>query len=87
MLCDIAGVHKSGYYAWKKRSPQRMKKQEKDDAFADLIRITCGKYLGKWGSQQVTMQISTPESPVNHKRIERVMREYGLFLYRRDCCS
>lgn len=84
MLCDIAGVHKSGYYAWKKRSPQRIKKQADDAALAELIRSVCGKYLGKWGSRQVTMQVSTLESPVNHKRVERVMREHGLLSKRRS---
>jgi len=61
-----------------------MKKQEEDASLAKLIRTVCGKYLGKWGSRQVTMQISTSGSPVNHKRIERVMREYGLLSKRRS---
>lgn len=51
---------------------------------AELIRTTSGKYLGKWGSRQITMQISRPEAPINHKRIERIMREYGLLSKRRS---
>jgi len=51
---------------------------------AATIRTTCGTYLGKWGSRQVTMQISTPKVPVNHKRIERVMRENDLLSKRRS---
>jgi putative transposase len=84
LLCTIARVHTSGYYAWKRRAPKRQEKQEEDAILADLIRTTCGKYLGKWGSRQVTMQISKSESPINHKRIERVMREYGLLSKRRS---
>ena len=83
-LCTIAGVHESGYYAWKKRRPQHLRKQEDDAVLVMLIRTTCGKYLGKWGSRQVTMQISTPEHPINHKRVERIMREYGLLSKRRS---
>lgn len=49
----------------------------------ELIRTTCKKYLGKWGSRQVTMQISTKEKPINHKRVERVMRENGILSKRR----
>lgn len=63
--------------------PARLKKQKDDEILVMGIRTTCGKYLGKWGSRQVTMQVSTPESPVNHKRIERVMRENGLLSKRR----
>ena len=69
MLCDIAGVHKSGYYAWEKGTPQRINKKEDDAVLAELIRTTSGKYLGKCGSLQVTMQISKIESPINHKKV------------------
>lgn len=79
----VAGVHKSGYYAWEKRGLNRIKKKEEDATLAEMIRTVCGKNLGKWGSRQVVMQVSTPESPINHKRIERVMREYGLLSKRR----
>lgn len=84
LLCHIAGVHKSGYYAWEKGASKRMEKRADDALLAELIRTTCGKYLGKWGSRQVTMQISTLESKVNHKRVERVMREHGLLSKRRS---
>ena len=47
------------------------------------IHTRCGKYIGKWGFRQVTMQVSTPEAPVNHKRVLRVMREHGLQSTRR----
>ena len=62
-LCTIAGVHESGYYAWKKRMPQHLKKQEDDAVLVMLFRTTFGKYLGNGGSRQVTMQISSPEHP------------------------
>ena len=48
-----------------------------------LIRTRCKKYLGKWGARQVTMQVSTKDVPINHKRVERVMREHGLLSKRR----
>lgn len=83
LLCAIAGVQTSGYYSWKKRSPQRLKRHEADAALLTLIRALCGKYLGKWGSRQVTMQVSSKETPVNHKRIERIMRENGILSRRR----
>lgn len=79
----MADVHASGYYAWKKRAPQRLKRHERDVALLELIRTRCKKYLGRWGSRQVTMQISTKESTVNHKRVERVMRENDLLSKRR----
>jgi putative transposase len=53
-------------------------------ALFELIRTTCKKYLGKWGSRQVTMQVSTKEKTVNHKRIARVMRENGILSKRRS---
>lgn len=61
-----------------------MNKKRKDAVLVELIRTTSGKYLGYWGSRQVTMQISKLKSPVNHKRVERVMREYGLLSKRRS---
>ena len=79
----MADVHTSGYYAWKNRAPQRLKKYEADMELVRLIRTRCKKYLGKWGARQVTMQVSTKDVPINHKRVERVMREHGLLSKRR----
>ena len=82
-LCHSADVSSSSYYAWKSRAPKRQEKQKEDERVVALIRTTCKKYLGKWGSKQVTMQISTPESPINHKRVARIMREHNLLSKRR----
>lgn len=83
ILCDAATVSPSGYYAWKSRNPKRQEKKKEDERIVELIRSTCKKYLGKWGAKQITMQISTTEHAINHKRVARIMREHNLLSKRR----
>ena len=37
MLCEIAGVSRSGYYRWVKAAGERKKKEEQDRADFELI--------------------------------------------------
>lgn len=75
LLCRIAKVLPSGYYTWHRNTSNREKKSEADRILADAIRISCGKKLGKEGYRQVSMRFKGTH---NHKKIARVMKQYGL---------
>ena len=79
-LCQIAGVSKSGYYYWLNTSEFRMKKEEQDRADFDLI-LAAFKYRGyDKGIRGIHMRLLHQDPPVvmNVKKIQRIMRKYGL---------
>ena len=80
-LCRIAGVSRSGYYAWVKGEPGRLKKEEQDIADFALIKQAYDHRGYKKGARSIYMRLLHLEPPVvmNLKKIRRLMDKYGLF--------
>ena len=71
-------VSKSGYYSWRKRSKSH-RAIEDETLLEEIIRIH-QKSHGTYGSRKITHEINRKsEKPVNHKRVERIMRENGIY--------
>ena len=69
-MCHLAQVSKSGYYKWLKTS------DELDSDYEDYLEIKTVFEEGKrrYGWRRLKMRL--PE--MNHKKIQRIMRKYGL---------
>ncbi len=80
-LCRIAGVSRSGYYAWVDAAPLR--KNREDGDLADFAKIKKAyDFRGyKKGARSIYMRLLHQKPPVimNLKKIRRLMRKYGLF--------
>lgn len=79
-LCSIAGVSRSGYYAWVKAAPTRELQEQHDHDDFDLI-LTAYKMHGySKGAQGISMALMHMEPPVimNLKKIRRLMNKYHL---------
>lgn len=79
-LCEIACVSRSGYYYWKKAADTREKKELQDQMDFDLI-LEAFKYRGyDKGIRGIHMRLLHHSPPVNMnvKKIQRLMRKYGL---------
>lgn len=74
ILLDIARMSKSGYYKWKRMSS----KQDKDHNDYLLIKEQFNKGKKKWGYRTIFMKLKDNNTPMNHKKIKRIMRKYGL---------
>jgi len=70
-LCDIAKVSRSGYYRWLKNKG----KEDKDYSQYLLVKEVFDKGKGKYGWRQVQMGLKIK---MNHKKIKRIMKKYGL---------
>lgn len=70
VLCELAGVSRSGYYKWLAQA------DEPDKDYPDFLRIkeVFDKSKGKFGWRSIKMRI--PD--MNHKKIQRIMRKYAL---------
>jgi len=72
-LCAIAQVSTSGYYSWLKRD------KHKDYADYLIIKKVFDKGNGKRGWRTIQMHLKSDNDIVmNHKKIKRIMKKYGL---------
>ncbi|MBD5134607.1 MAG: IS3 family transposase [Lachnospiraceae bacterium] len=80
MLCEIAGVSRSGYYRWVNAADKREEKEEKDKADFELI-ISAYTHRGyDKGARGIHMTLLHQNPPIimNIKKIRRLMNKYGL---------
>ncbi len=70
VLCELAGVSRSGYYRWLRSAGE----PERD--YEDYLRVkeVFDRGKGRYGWRSIKMRL--PE--MNHKKIQRIMRKYGL---------
>lgn len=80
MLCEIAGVSRSGYYNWVKAADKRDEKEKQDRADFELILKAYNFRSYDKGAQGIYMRLLHMEPPVimNVKKIRRLMKKYGL---------
>lgn len=78
-MCEVLGVSRSGYYAWKTRKPsaRAQENEELEREIAEIYR----KSRGTCGSPRVHQELNLGREKgerINHKRVEKIMRELGL---------
>lgn len=73
-MCSFFGVSRSGYYVHLNR-----KKNEKDDPLVQMIRECQNETDRTYGYRRVGVWLDRRGVHANHKRIYRLMEEYGLF--------
>lgn len=79
-LCRIAGVSRSGYYAWLGAAPRRQMREESDAADFALIKQAYEFRGFKKGARSIYMRLLHLDPPVimNIKKIRRLMQKYRL---------
>lgn len=80
MLCSTAGVSRQGYYYWLRTKDARDEREERDRKDFGLI-LEAYNFRGyAKGVRGIHMRLLHLETPVvmNHKKIKRLMRKYGL---------
>ena len=81
VLCDIAGVSRSGYYRWCAEEPKRIQREAKDKADFKLI-LEAYQHRGyAKGARGIYMHLlhKKPAVVMNVKKIRRLMAKYSLF--------
>lgn len=80
LLCEIAGVSRSGYYRWLKADGVRQAREHTDEADFTLI-LDAYKFRGyAKGARGINMRLLHLNPPVvmNPKKIRRLMKKYHL---------
>jgi putative transposase len=75
-MCQVLGVSRSGYYAWKDRPAPGA--DPKTIALAAEIASAHRRSRGNYGSPRIHRELHAKGIRVGKKRIERLMRERGL---------
>ena len=77
-LCQILEVSRSGFYRWRTSAPSRAARARADEELAARIRAIHADSDGTYGAPRITAELRETGIEVNHKRVERVMREHGI---------
>ncbi|MGW4720970.1 IS3 family transposase [Nocardia sp. NPDC004260] len=82
-LCRVLQVSRSGFYRWISAAPGRVAREAADAGLAARIRAIHREWDSTYGSPRITAELNDRaaeqgEPPVNRKRVERVMRKYGI---------
>lgn len=84
MLCDIARVSLSGYYAFKKRKKDKRTGEDRETKDLHIIMKIVDQGRRKYRYRTVTMKLSQDRLQwdngwyMNHKKVLRLMRKYDL---------
>ncbi|WP_143734378.1 IS3 family transposase, partial [Microbispora rosea] len=77
-LCRVLSVSRSGFYRWRAAAPVRAARAAADAELAGRIRKIHAEFDGTYGSPRSTAELRQGGARVNHKRVERVMRDQGI---------
>ena len=79
-LCEMAGVSRSGYYAWLKAAPSRERREQQDRDDFELILAAYKMHGYSKGAKGIYMALLHMEPPVvmNLKKIRRLMDKFNL---------
>lgn len=80
MLCEIAGVSRSGYYRWVGAENHRNEQEEKDKADFEIVLKAFNHRGYSKGARSIYMTLLHQEKPIimNIKKIRRLMKKYNL---------
>lgn len=78
-LCHVLGLNRSSFYKWRANAPARQRRRHKDEALVSQMRDYHEEFDATIGVRRMTAEINdTAPTPVNHKRIERLMRQHQI---------
>ncbi|WP_143758376.1 IS3 family transposase [Corynebacterium efficiens] len=82
-LCEVLKLNRSSYYKWKNSSSARRKRLISDALLGARVKTVFTAEKGCYGAKRITAELKdqADQTPVNHKRVARVMRELKLFGY------
>jgi len=80
-MCRVLGVGRSGYYAWRKRSPSSRAQANQD--LVELIRAEHQASRKTYGSPRIQMALQHKGVACGRHRVARLMHQHGIYVQRR----
>ncbi len=77
LLCEVAGIPRSSYYKWLSHKPSQRELENQE--LAEVMMSIYRKVEGTFGYRQLTLHMcSKLQKPINHKRVQRLMKIKGI---------
>jgi transposase InsO family protein len=77
-LCQMVGVARSSFYYWRSTAPARAARDAADTALVGKIRAVHTVHDTTYGAPRITAELQDNGMTVNHKKVARVMRRFGV---------
>jgi transposase InsO family protein len=77
-LCKLMAISRSGFYRWQQAAPARAERAHADQVLTKDIAAIHAESDRTYGSPRITAELREQDRPVNHKRVERLMRAGGI---------
>jgi transposase InsO family protein len=77
-LCRMLEIARSSFYRWRNAAAARLARRQAEEELAARIRAVHAGHDGTYGSPRITAELRGQGLTVNHKRVERVMRIFGI---------
>ncbi|WP_435845216.1 IS3 family transposase [Streptomyces lavendulae] len=77
-LCAVLEVARSSFYKWRAGRQARAARERSDAALAERIRAVHTEWDGTYGRPRITAELRDDGERVNHKRVGRIMRKFGI---------
>ncbi|MGW6260850.1 IS3 family transposase [Streptomyces sp. NPDC055085] len=78
LLCKAMKTCRSTYYAWVSGAAAREARRHADEALAHEMTVIHIASRRNYGVPRITAELRRRDTAVSHKRVERVMRKYGI---------
>ena len=77
-LCLLSGVSRSGYYRWVAAAETRLRREKQDQADFENIKMAYDFRGYAKGYRSIRMRLLRMGIRMNHKKIIRLMKKFGL---------
>lgn len=77
-LCAVLEVARSSFYKWRAGRQARAARERSDAVLAERIRAVHTEWDGTYGRPRITAELRDDGERVNHKRVGRIMRKFGI---------
>ncbi|MDX3195495.1 IS3 family transposase [Streptomyces sp. MN03-5084-2B] len=77
-LCHVLGLRRQGFHEWVAAEAARTARAEAEAELVTLIGTIHAEHRGAYGVPRITAELHRRGHTINHKRVERLMREHGL---------
>ena len=80
-MCKVLGVHRSGYYAWRQRTPST--REQANQALLAMIKAEHEASRKTYGSPRLHVVLQRKGVVCGHNRVARLMRLNGIVPFTR----
>lgn len=76
LMCQILGVHRSGFYRWK--GAPKSKREQRKEQVAELVKDTYQEFEAIYGAPRITQELNALGHKCSVNYVAKIMQEQGM---------